>query len=60
MDVTSEWKVVRQCQRRDATDEMNETESSRPACPVCGGRLIDIRRKLCCTNCHSIIETCCD
>ena len=32
----------------------------RPACPVCGGRLQDIRRKLCCVQCHSIIETCCD
>jgi GNAT superfamily N-acetyltransferase len=32
----------------------------RPACPVCGGRLADIRQKLCCTKCHSIIETCCD
>jgi hypothetical protein len=33
---------------------------TRPACPVCGGRLLDIRRKLCCVQCHSIIETCCD
>jgi len=32
----------------------------RPACPVCGGQLQDIRRKLCCVQCHSIIETCCD
>ena len=34
--------------------------SDRPACPVCGGQLLDIRRKLCCAQCHSIIETCCD
>jgi ribosomal protein S18 acetylase RimI-like enzyme len=32
----------------------------RPVCPVCGGQLQDIRRKLCCVQCHSIIETCCD
>jgi hypothetical protein len=32
----------------------------RPACPVCGGQLLDIRRKLCCVQCHSIIETCCE
>ncbi len=30
------------------------------ACPVCGGRLIDIRHKLHCERCHSIVETCCE
>jgi GNAT superfamily N-acetyltransferase len=35
-------------------------KTDRPACPVCGGQLLDIRRKLCCVQCHSIIETCCD
>ncbi len=35
-------------------------KADRPACPVCGGQLQDIRRKLCCVRCHSIIETCCD
>ena len=35
-------------------------KTDRPACPVCGGQLQDIRRKLCCVQCHSIIETCCD
>jgi len=35
-------------------------KADRPACPVCGGQLQDIRRKLCCVQCHSIIETCCD
>jgi len=35
-------------------------KTDRPACPVCGGQLQDIRRKLCCVLCHSIIETCCD
>ena len=27
---------------------------------LCGGQLLDIRRKVCCVQCHSIIETCCD
>ncbi len=35
-------------------------KTDRPACPVCGGQLQDIRRELCCVQCHSIIETCCD
>ncbi len=32
----------------------------RPACPVCGGRLIEIRGKLQCAACHTICETCCE
>jgi hypothetical protein len=32
----------------------------RPACPVCGGRLIEIRGKLQCGQCHTICETCCE
>jgi hypothetical protein len=31
-----------------------------PACPVCGGSLIDIRAKLQCSKCHRICETCCE
>lgn len=31
-----------------------------PACPVCGGVLIDIRAKLQCSVCHRICETCCE
>lgn len=31
-----------------------------PACPVCGGEMIDIRGKLQCTRCHRICETCCE
>jgi hypothetical protein len=33
---------------------------SRPACPVCGGRLIEIRAKFHCEQCHRICETCCE
>ncbi len=32
----------------------------RPACPVCGGTLIEIRQKLQCSQCHTICETCCE
>lgn len=31
-----------------------------PACPVCGGNLIEIRAKLQCERCHRICETCCE
>jgi len=34
--------------------------STRPACPVCGGELIEIRAKLQCSRCHQICETCCE
>ena len=34
--------------------------SSRPACPVCGGRLIEQRGKLICSRCRTVCETCCE
>jgi hypothetical protein len=43
---------------RAATDE--QTDHSCPVCPVCGGRLIEIRAKLQCSQCHTICETCCE
>ena len=30
------------------------------ACPVCGGSLYEIRHKLHCQRCHTIVETCCE
>lgn len=36
------------------------TPESRPGCPVCGGKLIEIRAKLQCSRCHTICETCCE
>jgi len=39
--------------------EAPPTAVCRPACPVCGGRLIEIRGKLQCSQCHTICETCC-
>ncbi|MFM7250982.1 MAG: hypothetical protein ACKO5R_13865 [Planctomycetaceae bacterium] len=35
-------------------------DAQRPACPVCGGRLIEIRAKFQCQQCHRICETCCE
>ncbi|WP_417746992.1 hypothetical protein [Rosistilla oblonga] len=40
--------------------KQDPVNASVPACPVCGGRLIDIRGKLQCTVCHRICETCCE
>ena len=34
--------------------------AERPSCPVCGGRLVDIRAKLQCADCHRICESCCE
>ncbi|MCA9113549.1 MAG: hypothetical protein KDA79_00575 [Planctomycetaceae bacterium] len=31
-----------------------------PACPACGGSLMEIRHKLQCRQCHTICETCCE
>ena len=46
--------------RRSPSSESDREKVANQACPVCGGRLLDIRRKLCCEQCHNIIETCCD
>ena len=51
---------------RDTTKSDNADRSieqryaTRPACPVCGGTLIEIRQKLQCSRCHTICETCCE
>ena len=49
----------------DSTDPKDDAGAtppceSRPACPVCGGRLIEIRAKFHCEQCHRICETCCE
>ncbi len=36
------------------------TACDRPVCPVCDGRLAELRGKLVCSRCHAIVETCCD
>ncbi len=40
------------------TVELENT--SIPCCPVCSGRLIEIRAKFQCSKCHRICETCCE
>ncbi len=37
-----------------------EEEPCRVACPVCGGKLVEIRAKLTCSRCRAIVETCCE
>lgn len=34
--------------------------AGRPACPVCGGELVEIKQKLQCSRCRTICETCCE
>jgi hypothetical protein len=41
-------------------NKQKEQGACRPACPVCGGELIEIRAKLQCSRCHPICETCCE
>lgn len=31
-----------------------------PACPVCGGSLMDVKQKMVCRRCHTVVETCCE
>lgn len=42
------------------TPRDTDQDACRPACPVCGGRLLEIRGKLECRACHTIVETCCE
>ncbi len=42
-----------------AKDKEADTQSQ-PACPACGGSLIEIRAKFQCARCHRICETCCE
>jgi len=44
----------------EQTPKETRASSCDPACPVCGGRLVDIRGKLQCSMCHRICETCCE
>lgn len=44
----------------DGKLSQREPMAASPACPVCGGRLIEIRAKLQCSRCRTICETCCE
>ncbi|MFO0896828.1 MAG: hypothetical protein U0836_05285 [Pirellulales bacterium] len=57
------WRMSRSSD--DLRGESPDAEPSaclprRPACPVCGGRLVEVRAKLQCSQCHRICETCCE
>lgn len=41
-------------------DSVKRESTCRMACPVCSGKLIEIRAKLQCSQCHTICETCCE
>ncbi|MGC8644306.1 MAG: hypothetical protein ACP5XB_30970 [Isosphaeraceae bacterium] len=42
------------------TQPIDRRETCPPACPVCGGKLIELRGKLVCSRCRTICETCCE
>jgi hypothetical protein len=42
------------------TSDADTEKQCQPACPVCGGSLIEIRAKFQCSRCHRICETCCE
>ena len=46
--------------KQESDNHKTERETPRPACPVYGGQLIEIRAKLQCARCHTICETCCE
>ena len=43
----------------ESKDKKTEKQCQ-PACPACGGSLIEIRAKFQCSRCHRICETCCE
>ena len=51
---------LRSDQRAGRNQDEAASPPPRPACPVCGGSLIEIRAKLQCSRCHTICETCCE
>ena len=44
----------------ERSQKANEACPAKPACPVCGGPLVEIRAKLQCSRCRTICETCCE
>ena len=44
----------------DRDRSISSDQAPKPVCPVCGGKLIEIRAKLQCSRCHTICETCCE
>jgi hypothetical protein len=58
-DASSPQKPARNDESRPLACSLDEVQQF-PACPVCGGRLIEIRQKRQCERCHTICETCCE
>jgi hypothetical protein len=44
----------------DSSAADNRAPEVTPACPACGGHLVEIRGKLVCTRCRRTCETCCE
>ena len=44
----------------NSDDQTTSRDIPKPACPACGGQLLEIRAKLQCSRCRSICETCCE
>ena len=44
----------------DQKPSQDNCSTNKPACPVCGGELVDIKHKLICSRCRTICETCCE
>jgi hypothetical protein len=47
-------------ERAEAPKDSIRDRSKWPACPLCGGALIEIKQKLQCSQCRVICETCCE
>jgi len=41
-------------------DRQNELAAAERICPFCGGALIEIHAMTFCTNCHVLIDACCE
>jgi hypothetical protein len=46
--------------QREPIEKRPEPDPPRPACPACGGPLVEIKAKLVCARCRTICETCCE
>jgi hypothetical protein len=59
-NLSSPTDVMKEETKNGTTSTSSTCGPTRPACPACGGGLIEIRGKLQCAVCHTICETCCE
>jgi hypothetical protein len=52
--------VAKNSGRATPHEEHDREAPKLPACPMCGGPLIEIKQKLQCSQCRAICETCCE